>query len=305
MTSDAVVVSTAIGAPLLAEIRRACDTLGVESVEARELGSPLPDRTIAIVAALPPGERKIPADVAAAADGSDGVKILLCSGEPMVKPTASLHGGRVVLLAPPYDRRRLISCMRQITGRELGTDRTDRQDQGESLRTDWWLAWGRHPKHAWRIESLESEDLTIVLKSGKPMPQLTTRVAEVFRESGDREREAKLAEALGDGGAIHLSPVVGEWIVFWPERRDGLWLCSPWRIPARWSLAGVVDANKQRLVRVAAYPGDVMMCAIAESSLPSVDRALNALAGGASDAYAVLREACGVDQLLTSIVEVR
>jgi hypothetical protein len=58
-------------------------------------------------------------------------------------------------------------------------------------------------------------------------------------------------------------------------------------------------------VRVSAYPGDVMLCAIAEASLPSVERALNALVGGASDAYAVLREAGAADSMLSAVVEVR
>jgi hypothetical protein len=224
----------------------------------------------------------------------------------MIRPTASLHGGRVVVLAPPYDRRRLVGCMRQVTGRELGRDQTDRNDQGESLRSDWWLAWARPPKHKWVIESLEADDLTIVLRApSKAKVSIASRVAEILRDTNDRDWETKLATELGDGAAIHMSTVVGEWIVFWPQPKFGLWLCSPWRIPARWSLANVASTTEKRLIRVSAYPGDVMVGAVADPIPPSVDRALNALVGGATDAYAVLREAAETDGVLSAVVEVR
>src|SRR5262245_15044422 len=96
-----------------------------------------------ILAALPAGERTIPAEVADAVDaGFPAAPLLLLCDEPLVRPTVSLQQGRVTLLGHPLTREKISGRIRTALVR--GDDRSRGGETGIRVREyrgrEWWAA---------------------------------------------------------------------------------------------------------------------------------------------------------------------
>jgi hypothetical protein len=294
-------VSTRLPGPVRDELRLAGDALGVDAADFTD-GMALPAAAVALVAGLPAGARRVPADLARLAS-RNAVPLVLCTSEPMVRPVTTLLGGRVVLIAPPFDPLRLRSGLRAAAvgaaidaGRFVGAG-------GQSLTAEWWAGWARHPSHEGGVEVIESAiDVTLVV-GARGMPAQTEQIDDVFGIALDDDAlERDLGATVGEAGVLRLAPTQGEWIAYWPPAAGALWLCSPRRAPARWCLSRAIAATGRRLSRLPAYPGDVMVVC---DRVSAVEGIVAAVERGAAEAYATLRAAAAEARLCGAIVEAR
>jgi len=292
-------VSTRLSARVRDEIRLASDALGVVATDFTE-GMPIPAETVAFVGVLPAGARRVPPELARLAARSS-LRLVLCAAEPMVRPVTALLGGRVILIAPPFEPQRLRWGLRAAT---VGTAEAAPfgGDAGQSLSAEWWLAWARQPGHPAAVEAVESAiDLTAIVGPGCTAAQ-AQQAGDVIRTAPDDEAlERDLRSTVGDAGVLRLSTSLGEWVVYWPAG-GALWLCSPWRAPAQWELSRAMAESGRRLAHLPAYPEDVVVLCdhaqAAEAIVAAVER-------GATEAYATLRALAAETPMLGAIVEAR
>jgi hypothetical protein len=262
---------------------------------------PIPPATVALVGALPAGARRVPAELARLASRS-ALRLVLCAAEPMVRPVTTLLGGRVILIAPPLEPQRLRWGLRAAAagGAEVVGAAGD---AGQSLGPEWWLAWARHPGHDAGVVAVESAiDLTAAIGAGVTAAA-AEQAGEFIRAATDDEMlERDLTSTFEGAGVVRLATTLGEWVIFWPAGAGDLWLCSPWRAPSRWSLARSIAASGRRLVRVPAYPHDVL---VACDHAPAAVELAAAAEGGALEAYAALRALAAETPLVGAVVEAR
>ncbi len=218
-----------------------------------------------MVDALNAGERRVNDELLGLLEASPGTRVLICAMEPLVKRRIPLADGRVVLLAPPNDRARLIEALRSALGREPPPVVTSTDRRFEVLRRTHWIGWLRGAS-APMIALDETQGATVVL--GKTAN--TAAVARVlWDDNTDARREAALSDLIGsDSAAIHLSDEAAEWLIYWPQQDRPLWICSPHRLPAVWD-AGAAFATGRRLIRLAAFPGDQVVGGWASSPPPA------------------------------------
>jgi hypothetical protein len=293
-------VSTRLPARVRDEIRIACDESGVEAVDFVD-GMAIPPATVAVVAALPPGARRIPPDLARLASRA-ALRLVLCAAEPMLRPVTSLLGGRVILIAPPFDPKHLRWGLRaaaasgvepvQLTG-----------DAGQALSPEWWLAWARQPGHEGGLVAAESTlDVTAVIGAACT-PAQAEQASDLIRAATDDEAlERDLTAMVEDRALVRLAATLGEWMVYVPPRAGALWLCSPWRAPAQWCLSKAITEGGHRVARVPAYPHDVMI--LCDQAAVGA-RMAEAAEQGALEAYEVLRTAAADSRLLGAVLEAR
>ena len=117
MSGASVLVSTArLEETLRRQVAEACDHARVRAVfwsasGAEKATGPL--NPSLLVAALPSGQRVIPEDIAALATQEfQAVPLLLLCGEPLIRHSVSLQGGRVTLLGPPLTREKISARIR-------------------------------------------------------------------------------------------------------------------------------------------------------------------------------------------------
>ena len=293
-------VSTRLPARVRDEIRIASGELGVVTSDFTE-GMPVPPSTVAVVGALPAGARRVPPDLARLAARSS-LRLVLCAAEPMARPVTTLLGGRVILIAPPFEPQRLRWGLRAATVGGVEAARFG-GDAGQSLSAEWWLAWARHAEHGAAVEAVESAiDITAIVG-----PECTAAQAEqagdVIRNATDDEvLERDLTSTVGDAAVLRLAVTLGEWVLYCPPAAGALWLCSPWRAPEQWCLSRAIGASGRRVAHLAAYPQDVMvLCddpAAVEGIVAAVER-------GATEAYATLRALAAETRVVGVIVEAR
>ncbi len=252
MTVAVAVAVQRIPPPLLAEVRAACAALGLV-VEEWAGGIPRTSPML-VITALEAGERRLPDELCQLIDASPGIRALVCASEPLVKPRISLGSGRVVLLAPPVDRVRLIAVLRATIGaderspvREAGSRRF------ELLRRQYWVAWARGADGT-TVNLNEQSGLTVAIGPSGIVGPVTRTLNENISEA---KRADKLVERLGNSGAVvHLLEDAAEWLIYWPAPQCPIWISSPQRLPTRWSAAKALGAAGQNLIRVPAFPGD-------------------------------------------------
>lgn len=295
-----LLVSTRLPAQVRDELRIAGGALGVATADFTD-GMAIPPAAMAIVAGLPAGARRIPAEVARLA-ARTALPIVLCAAEPMVRPVTTLFGGRVIVIAPPFEPLRLRHGLRAVTAGSAEPVRSS-GDAGQSLGSEWWFGWTRHAAHDAGVEAFESAiDVTLIFGARGTAAQ-AAQVGDALRTAaGDEALERDLAATVEDAAVLRLAPTLGEWIVYWPAERRALWLCSPWRAPARWCLSRSIAASGRRIARVPAYPADVMVLC---DHAPGVEEILAAVPRGVTEAYASLRALAAETRLAGAIVEAR
>jgi hypothetical protein len=293
-------VSTRLPAAVRDELLLASGALGVATTDFTD-GMTIPPGTAAIVAALSPGARRVPAELARLV-GRSAVRLVLFAGEPMVRPVTTLLGGRVIVISPPFEPKRLRYGLR-AAGAGPAEARPWGGDAGQSLAAEWWLGWARHPGHRGGVEAFESAvDLTVLVGARSIVAQ-AEQIGDILGHATDDDAlERDLASTIGEAAVLRLAPTAGEWIVYWPAAAGALWLCSPWRAPARWSLSRAIDAGGRRIVRMPAYPDDVIVLC---DHPPAVDAIVAAVSRGVTEAYASLRVAAAGTPLLGAVVEAR
>jgi hypothetical protein len=256
-----IVIARRIDPTLLIEARAACGSLGLAT---EEWGGGIPRTPPRIViAAVDPGERRIPEAVCGLLEASPGVRAILCINEPLVRPRVVLGDGRVILLGPPLDRIRLAGVLRAAVGEDVPPFAA--ATRFEALRRTYWVA---------SIRGTASPALAIDEQCGVTVaigPELALDAAArtICAARDDASHEADLAELVGSEGAVlHLTEEAGDWLIYWPRPEHPLWLCSHHRIPRCWSLAGAFAGASRKLVRIAASPGDQLVAGWAPAALP-------------------------------------
>jgi hypothetical protein len=237
---------------ILADVRAACQVLDLQT---EEWSGGIPRNHPAVVVdSLNAGERRVNDELLGLLEASPGTRVLICANEPLVKRRIPLADGRVVLLAPPNDRARLLEALRSAIGREpppVVQASADRRF--EVLRRTHWIAWLRGAS-APSIALDEQQGATVVI--GKHTANTTAVARVMWDENTDARREAALSDLVGlDTAAIHLGEEAAEWLIYWPQPDRPLWICSPHRVPAVWD-ASSSFANGRRLIRLPAFPGD-------------------------------------------------
>ena len=293
-------VSTRLPARVRDEVRLACHESGVEAVDYLD-GMAIPPATIAVVAALPPGARRIPPDLARLASRA-ALRLVLCAAEPMLRPVTSLLGGRVLLIAPPFDPKHLRWGLRAAAASGVEPVRFS-GDAGQSLASEWWLAWARQPGHEGGVVAAESTiDVTAVIGAACT-PAQAEQASDLIRTASDDEvLERDLLAMVEDRAVVRLAVTLGEWMVYVPPRAGALWLCSPWRAPAQWCLSKVIADGGHRVARVPAYPHDVMVLC---DQAAAAARLADAAEQGGLEAYEALRAAVADARVLGAVLEAR
>lgn len=289
---------------LLAEVRAACRALGMGTEE--WTGGIPRHPPLLVITALEPGERRLPDELCALMEASPGMRAVVCASEPLVKPRVTLGQGRVVLLAPPIDRVRLIAILRAAIGAETRpTSSSAATRKFEALRRQYWVAWARGTEGP-QVALDEQAGLCVALGE----PGVTRALVRTMSENvDDARRSANLAERVGAAGAaIHLAEDASDWLIYWPSSDQPLWICSPQRLPPRWDAAAAFGHRGERLLRLPAFPGDQILCGwstrpvAAETFAPLKDLMLE----GAPEMFAGLSTLTDtVAGLAGAVVEVR
>jgi hypothetical protein len=237
------------------------------SAEASQPAPTLAENTaVAVVAALPPGERQIPERLYRLATRDwPGAPLLLLCRESLVRPSVTLQNGRVTLVEPPFSVRRIASRLRVIFADARGPRRPERRAARtepvtrEHQRAGFWV--GAVLGSA-GIPWVDQTGLTAVVPAGDALPSadLLARAAEVMARGGDADATAAaLRELAVRDGLIHLVPQGDELVIFWPLLDRPLWLASTQRLPPWWDLGATAADCAGRCFRVAAASGDTVV----------------------------------------------
>jgi hypothetical protein len=271
----------------------ACEHARVRAVFWGSAGpeSSLPVNPSLLVAALPAGSRVIPEEVLGlATQVYQGLPILLLCGEPLVRNSVSLHGGRLTLLGQPLTREKVSARIRTavaaaaLPSGEAGASPPEprRTADGRAVRVsevrgrEWW-AGVITPDADDRRETTASERLPAVCKLGRHgvagLVGVSPRAAvsaTVFQQAAlslasgmaaDRAA-ASLEAALGaEAAAVWFSPATFQWSFYSPRADTELWLYSPLRLPSAWRLGLGNGSGPWRTL--AAASGDIIVMSAA------------------------------------------
>jgi hypothetical protein len=241
-------------------------------------GNPVPSL---LVAALPAGQRTIPEDVALLATQSfPAVPLLLLCGEPLVRHSVSLPGGRVTLLGHPLTREKISARIRMAVAGATDADGSPREDEGKPVRVrelrgrEWWagvIAREAQPPHA----GAEAGELVpSVCKLGRhgvaglaPLNLAQPLSPTVLKEAAlglavatSPERAISGLEAAvgNDAAALWFSTASFQWSFYAPRSESEVWLYSPLRMPSPFRLH---PGNGGTWRSLGAASGDVVVIA--------------------------------------------
>jgi hypothetical protein len=252
-----------IAPSLLIEARAACSSLQLPT---EDWGGGIPRHAPRIViTSIDIGDRRIPDDVVGLLDATPGVRAVVCSSEPLIKPRIDLADGRVTLLSPPIDRARLVAVLRAALDAETPLSTPDASSRFEVLRRAYWAAWSRGSSSL-PIQIHERNGVTLLFGSADIHDVVRTITADI----PDGKLAAELAGMLGrDQAAIHLSQDTAEWRVYWPRRDVPLWMCSPHRLPTRWQINPTLGSG-QRFLRISGFPQDQLIAGLAPGDVSDI-----------------------------------
>lgn len=273
-----LMVGTAATEPAHQEARAALRSRGELKTLAAHQG-----RADIVVGQLTPGQRCVPAEVAAAARTSLAAGVLLWASEPMIRPVSPVGSGNVVVVSPAA-RNHVLSALDIL----LGTPATHSGNQ--SLHRQWWSGWVLGTEHR-GFDCYQSDAMgaTFVHHQSDSTAQSAGLLAaqSLARAQTDARRSSLLRDSLGDDvSLVHLAPGGGHWLVHWPQTPTQLWLCSPLRMPARWSVSATLAATATAFVRLPAFPGDLMIAAAVPSE--GISELLDEIPLGALDVFRAL-----------------
>jgi hypothetical protein len=282
MSEETVLVMTARMDPALVDlVTQACqharvrpvrwDSKSVDGVESPSL----------VVAALPVGERTIPADVAVLVTKTfRALPLLLLCGESLVRNCISLQNGRVTLLGQPLTREKISGRIRTaLVGGEaesgfhplVGDGRTSSSVRVQEFRArDWWVA-------AVARQSNGSTAFPSVRKLGPhgfagmipidvhapPESAVLDKAAEALVAALPSDQAlAAVSETVGARAAgVWFAPTAQRWTLYCPQSELHYWLISPARLPTRWRMQGGSGAASPWRQLPAASGDLVLICA--------------------------------------------
>lgn len=252
-------------------------------------GAPPDPAPALVIAALPRGERRLPAALAPLIDGLfPRTPLLLISAEPLVQPYVLLAGGRLTLLGPPLPTTLIAErCAAAARWRpDSASGRAERQD-GRGWGTV--LATGHASLPL--LAGGDGQGLTALLAGGTADggAELVRSVLPALAAWDGQTGSDLLTRLLtrpgeGRGALIHLDAPGRRWLVAGGTAGGLLALWSPARLPTWYEFPPDGLGLHQGL---AAEPGDVLL---ATSPLPDDEAfapaALAAAAAGGARALA-------------------
>jgi hypothetical protein len=243
-----------------------------------------------LVAALPVGQRTIPEDVALLASQSiPAAPLLLLCGEPLVRHSVALPGGRVTLLGQPLTREKISARIRMaVAGATDSGDGAAREDAGKPVRVrelrgrEWWagvIAREAQPSNA-GVDA--GELLPSVCKLGRhgvaglaalnlaqPLgPNVLREAALGLAVPTSPERAISGLEAAvgSDAVALWFSTAAFQWSFYVPRSESEVWLYSPLRLPTPFRLH---PGNGGSWRNLGAASGDVVVIAAGNIGAPA------------------------------------
>ena len=278
MTGADVVVATAgLDDDTVRQIATACDRLSARYVPG-PAGEPAFAGPAGVVAGLPAGQRRVPpALMRLCTETRPGTPLLLLCHEGLVSPTVALHGGQIVLVAPPFSAARLQGRLAVLHAEHVGDAEapsvvTAVDEPGlavstrERLHDDVWLAGvtcrgpgadvGIAPV---LINSADGATALLPVRPGRVVADHERQaVLDAFASDLSSERRLRQARtAVDQVGVIHLDRRREEWLIAWPWSVLPLWLQASQRLPPLWNLGARIAARGERVLRAAA--GDLVV----------------------------------------------
>lgn len=216
-----------------------------------------------VVAGLPSGSRQLPAQVSELLqDALPRLPVLLLCEEPLLRPTMTSHGGRLVLLDPSCSLQLLANRVRMIlTG--VGRWRGDALRQAEQLHSGYWVGVCQCGESGSKssIENDARLGLTVLFAASgaRVPPALLDRVTSTLYSSSTRANtERGLTSLLGhEHAVIHLALEPRKWQVYFPWQDRLLQLHSPARAPCSWDFR--TARRSSAFVELAAVAGDILL----------------------------------------------
>jgi hypothetical protein len=283
---DTVVVATAhIDDETTRMVAAACDRLQARYLPWTDREQSLLQRPSLLVAGLPVGQRRVPADLMRlCTEIHPGTPLLLLCHEGLVSPTVSLHDGQIVLVGPPHSTARIFSRLAVLQAERrsdeqgpsmvLGVDEpTGRVWTRERLHADVWIAsfgcrGGAGGSGYQPVLSSCAEGVTALLPSRAGVmisDEQRLGLIDVFRttlDSDERMRRARVAAP--ELAIVNFDRRTEEWSFGWPHAELQLWMHSDTRLPPVTNLAATVINRGQRTMR--AYAGDLVVGLTAPST---------------------------------------
>jgi len=289
VSDERVLVATArLDEPTRRLVTEACEHARVRPVF---LGAAGPEWTngplnpTLLIAALPSGSRTVPEDIAIlATEAYQALPILLLCGEPLVRNSVSLQGGRLTLLGQPLTREKISARIRTAVASSASpagdSGRTAIHEGGLRAREmrgrEWWAGViARDPARGDRGPE-GSDLLPAVCKLGRhgvaglvPLDMKSPILATGMQEAAlalasgqPGERSAATLEATvgTTAAAAWFSPATGQWSFYSPRPDTELWVYSPLRLPTAWRATATEGAWRT----MPAASGDVVVVAVGE-----------------------------------------
>lgn len=263
MSQETVLVMTArMDAQLVKVITEAC-----EHARVRPLlwdGSPrqgIEDPSL-VMAALPAGERTIPADVAVLVTKTfRALPLLMLCAEPLIRNCITLQNGRVTLLGMPLTAQKISGRIRTaLVGHAesgfaplVGDGRTNSSVRVQEFRgRDWWVAAvGRSSNGDAPFPSVRKlgphgfAGMLPVDVRNAPTPEVLDQAAEALVAPLPTDQAlAAVKDKVGARAAgVWFAPSQQRWTFYCPTPDLHYWLVSPARLPARFKLPGAGKSN--------------------------------------------------------------
>jgi len=269
MTDAAVLVAAVqLGDAVSAVVFAACRKAGANPVAwpaASESSGAAPSTPLLLVGALPPGERRIPAELVDVAVRLDLPVLLVCR-EPLVRPLVSTHSGRVTLLGQPATSARIQGTVRMLLA---GRGADDSPAAGERLGPLAWTATFGPPGAVPLACQADDGSITALL-SLAPEPTHTAtaphdlaHLANLVRADLSHDQTlALLSERLGlEAALVHLDAASASFTLYWPTCRPP-YIYSRLRLPNLCALSAL--SPERRLYRVAASHGDLLVAVLGD-----------------------------------------
>jgi hypothetical protein len=288
----AIIFSTDLSKPQLAEIELVCKQLGVSvlaSVREVEELTTLPGAPHFVFGGLTTGRRSVPGNIAAVADTYRETVVVLLSSEPLVRPVVALAAGRVLVVSPPHSNVNLSRAMRHVlrdgaasvfdTAKGLdGAGAKVLAHASTSART--WFGTLSTTKDAQGslvgpvYYADGSGKVAIGLSSDAKRP--FTAAFLQFAHDKPEDFAKIMSGALGSSFELPESYLVAalnreqnEWRIFRKGSVCDAWLLSPFRLPSAYWLSKVMRHKDQMLWTKEAMVGDVL---IAATGSPAADQ---------------------------------
>ena len=240
-------------------IAACCVPLGVASTEWSSVLGETPAGASVLVSGLRWGERAVPAELLAAAEGqSPRAPLLVLCAEALTAPSVELHQGLVTLTGTPLSPERLLGELRIALVRSMPEGvRLPVAAGVEVLAGFAWTACVGAEGARLPLLRETAQAFSVLVTFEKSPAWEADAIVEVCAALSDLEDPAALLSLLGDrAGFVRFDAAAQEWLVYWPSDDAPLYFHSPGRLPRCVDLR---SSGPARLQRLAAMRGDALV----------------------------------------------